>query len=720
MAGRFLLAAAGVILAAAVGACTQHMGPAARSESTAMSTTDLSPASRAKWFPAADMMRIGVYYYPEAWPQDQWERDIQNIKNLHMEFVHLGEFAWTFMEPEEGKFDFSWLDRVVKLCADNGLKVVLCTPSAAPPVWLSKNHPEVLMVDANGRRMEHGTRQQGNWSAPVYRAYVQRINERLAAHYADNPAVWGWQLDNELSHYGKEPSFDPDSQASFRAWLRNKYKTIDALNRDWGNAFWSQRYQTFEQVRLPNEKELVAQLNPHAILDSQRWFADEAAGYLRMQAETLRKHVGGRQWVTTNFMHDFGAVNPNLSAKDLELTVFTIYPAHGNLNEGPLGFRMGSAATLSFAHDFFRNINGIGGVMELQPGQVNWGDVNPQPYPGAVHLWIMRSFAAGGSLVCTYRYREARAGAEMYHYGLVGTDGVTPSTGGEQYRQAAQEVAQLRSMRNDAAVMPADYAARRTAFLYSFDNRWDIDNHKQNVAWNTYGHLLKVYGAAKRAGAPVDVITEDKGWEKYPFVVAPAYQLVDEKLVARWRAYVENGGNLVLTCRTGQKDRRGWLWEGPWAEPILDLIGAKISFYDTLPAPNVGHVKTDNGTYEWVSWGEILAPNEGTTVLATHTDHFYSGKPAAVTRKLGKGTVTYIGVDSQGGGLEAELMHGVYEQAGVKAAQFAEGFMVDWRDGFWIATNFSDKAQAAPVGNGKLIFGTAEVPPAGVTVWQPE
>ncbi len=705
-------------LAAAVAGCTMATGGPSVLQKLPTSQADLSAAARDRWFPAADMMRIGVYYYPESWPETQWARDIDNIKSLHMEFVHLGEFAWTFLEPEEGKFDFSWLDRVVKLCADRGLKVVLCTPSAAPPVWLSKNHPEVLMVDATGRTMEHGTRQQGNWSSPLYRAYVQRIDEKLAEHYGNNPAVWGWQIDNELSHYGKEPSFDPDSQASFRRWLEAKYGTIDALNRDWGDAFWSQRYQNFSQIRLPNAKELVAQVNQHAILDSQRWFADEAADYLRMQADALRTGVGHRQWVTTNFMHDFAAVDPTRSAKDLDLATLTIYPAHGNLNEGPLGFRMGSAATMSFAHDFFRNINGIGGVMELQPGQVNWGDVNPQPYPGAVHMWLMRGFAAGDSLACTYRFRETLTGPEQYHYGLVGTDGVTPSTGGQQYRQAAEEIEKLRTLRQPNAAIPAEYAARRTAFLYNFENRWDIDNHKQNVAWDTYAHMLKLYSGLKRAGAPVDVLAEDKNWEKYPFVVAPAYQLVDEKLVNRWKAYVEGGGNLVLTCRTGEKDRRGWLWEGPWAMPILDLIGAEIAFYDTLPAPNVGHVKTDKGTYGWASWGEILTPGEGTTTLATHADQYYAGRPAAVTRKLGRGTVTYIGVDSQDGGLEADLLQDVFARAGVKTQQFAEGFMVDWRDGFWIATNFSDKAQAAPTAGAPLIFGDAEVPPAGVTVWQ--
>ena len=350
------------------------------------------------FFPQADLMRVGVYYYPEAWPSNQWARDIANIKKMNLEFVHMGEFAWAFMEPEEGRFDFDWLERNVQLCADRGLKVILCTPTPTPPVWLVEKHPEVLMVDAQGRRMQHGTRQQACWSVETYRQYVAKIVNELGRRFGNNPAVWGWQLDNELSHYGKEPCYCDACQAKFRAWLKKKYGAIEALNRDWGNAFWSQMYQNFDQIRIPNQAELVAQINPHALLDSQRWFAEEAADYLRFQTGILRQYCGNRQWITTNFMHNFAAVDPVLSGKDFEIITWTHYPAHGNPNEGPLGFRMGSAAEMSFSHDFLRSINGAEGLMELQPGQVNWGEVNPQPYPGAVHLWIMRAFAAGAKL----------------------------------------------------------------------------------------------------------------------------------------------------------------------------------------------------------------------------------------------------------------------------------------------------------------------------------
>jgi len=620
--------------------------------------------------------------------------------------------------PKKEQFDFAWLERNVELASAQGLKVVLCTPSPTPPVWLTEKHPEVLMVDANGRRLQHGSREHACWSVQTYRDYVAKITDELGRRFGKNPAVWGWQIDNELSHYGKEPCFCEACQTKFRAFLEKKYGTIAALNRDWGTSFWSERYQRFDQIRLPNAKELVATPNPHALLDAQRWFAAEAADYLRFQATILRKYCGRQQWITTNYMTNFTAVNPALSGADLDILTSTLYPVYGKLNEGPLGFRMGNATAMSFFHDFLRSVNGFAGVMELQPGQVNWGEFNTQPYPGAIHLWIMRAFASGSKLICTYRYREPLSGSELYHSGLVGPDGVTPTTGGEQYTQSTQEVALLRQHARPGAQMPAAYAARRTALLYNMENRWDIDNHKQTSRWDTLGHLFKYYRALKKAGCPVDVITEDKDFSAYPFLVAPAAQLVDEKLVQRWRTYAENGGHLILTCRTGQKDRRGFLWEAPWATPILDLIGAKIKFYDVLPAPYTGLVQAGGKNYVWSSWGEILEPRKGTTGLAQYADQFYAGKTAAITRSLGRGTVTYIGVDSQDGDLEAQLVRGVFQRAGVRPQQFAEGFIVDWRDGLWVATNFNEKAQGVPIpASTPLLFGSREVAPAGVTAW---
>ena len=229
---------------------------------------------------------------------------------------------------------------------------------------------------------------------------------------------------------------------------------------------------------------------------------------------------------------------------------------------------------------------------------------------------------------------------------------------------------------------------------------------------------MRYYRALKTMMAPVDVITPDRDFSKYPFVVAPAYQLIDDDLIHRLTAYAQNGGHLILTCRTAEKDPNGHLWETLWAEPIYTLIGAKIPFYDLLPPGVVGHVNAAGKNFVWGSWGEILEPQQGTEVLAKYADQFYAGRPAAVTHKLGRGTVTYIGVDTLDGELERVLLHRVYESAGAAPANLDPNFLVDWRDGFWVATNLASQPEAIPAGaSAHLLVGGREVPPGGVAVW---
>ncbi len=674
-------------------------------------------AQNPDWFPKKDMLTIGVYYYPEAWPETQWARDMENIHKLGMEYVHMGEFAWYFMEPSEGQYRFDWLEKAVSLANANGLKVILCTPSATPPIWLSRSHPEILMVDAQGRTMEHGSREQADWSSPVYREYVTKIDTELAKKFGNDRRVWGWQIDNELSHYGRRFSYSRAATAHFRDWLREKYGSIDRLNADWGGAFWSEMYQSFEQIDIPNTGTLVADPSPHAVLDFERWFAHEAANYINLQATVLRKY-SKNQWITTNFMSMHEDVDPSLSAKTLDVFSWTHYPVHGQPNEGPLGFRLGSAEEMSFMHDFMRSFNGLSGPMELQPGQVNWGEVNPWPLPGAIHMWILRAFGAGARLVCTYRYRQPLFGSELYHKGLAETDGVTPSLGGREYAQAAHEMVELRKHYDPQAQEPVSYAHRRTAFLIHYDNRWDISNHPQSSRWNTVGHWMRYYRALKSMLAPVDVLTPERDFSRYPFVVAPAYQLIDEELVTRFTNYASAGGHLILTCRSGQKDMRGHLREAPWSALVVPLIGTKIPFYDVLPVGVNGFVNANGKNYAWGSWGDVLEPAEGTEVLARYNDQYYAGRPAAVTRKLGKGTVTYVGVDTIDGELERALLHTVYQSAGAEPASLDPNFIIDWRDGFWVATNFASRPEHIPTGAAsQFLVGERDLPPGGAAVW---
>ena len=411
-------------------------------------------------------------------------------------------------------------------------------------------------------------------------------------------------------------------------------------------------------------------------------------------------------------------VDPDMSAKTLDVFSWTHYPVHGDLNEGSLGFRLGSGDVMSFMHDFMRPFTGISGPMELQPGQVNWGESNPWPLPGAIHMWLLRAFAANARLVCTYRYRQPLFGSELYHKGLVETDGVTPSPGGREYSQAMADIVELRKHYNPDAKEPADYASRHTAFLISYDNRWDISNHKQTFRWSTEDHWMRYYRALKSVMAPVDVITPDREFKSYPFVVAPAYQLVSDEIIQRFKDYAENGGHLILTCRTGQKNMQGHLRETLWDAIIYPLIGAKIPYYDVLPGHLEGHVSANGKSYAWGSWGDIVEPDADTQVLATYADQFYAGKAAAVTHKLGKGTVTYIGVDTLDGELERALIHKIYADAGTNPPDLAPNFIIDWRDGFWVATNFASQNEEIPApADAHIYVGERNVVPGGATVW---
>ena len=239
-----------------------------------------------RFFPKADLMKIGVYYYPEHWPERQWARDFGKMAELGFEFTHFGEFAWAFFEPSDGKFDFAWLDRAIGLAAKSGLKVILCTPTPCPPAWLGEKFPEIYLVRGDGRRMEHGTRANASLANDVFIRYTKRVVAELGRRYGQDPRVWGWQLDNEP--YGPA-DYSPSALLKFQAWLERKYGTVETLNAAWGGAFWSTRVDSFAQVLIPNGGLFGEDaLSPHAVLDFRRFTADTQAEFLHLQYDILR------------------------------------------------------------------------------------------------------------------------------------------------------------------------------------------------------------------------------------------------------------------------------------------------------------------------------------------------------------------------------------------------------------------------------------------------
>jgi beta-galactosidase len=656
----------------------------------------------------------GVYYYPEHWEESQWERDLKKIKDLGFEFVHYAEFAWAQIEPSEGVYDFAWLDRAVEIAAKNGLKVIMCTSTATPPVWLTRKYPEILIERENGTKTDHGARQHPSPSSNFFRAYSLKTIEKLAEHYGKDSRIMGWQLDNEPRpnrDYGK------DAQERFRNWLIKKYQTIDVLNKAWGTAFWSQTYSSFEEINIPYFAQMF--MNSHQILDYNRFSTEEMSSFLDGQAKAIRKYAGKNQWITTNYIPDYDDGHLRQSP-ELDFHAYTRYMVYGENNGvGRKGYRLGPVERIAKANDFFRPIDGVYGVMELQPGQVNWGKINPQPLPGAVRLWLWHVFAGGADFVCTYRYRQPVYGTELYHYGIVGADGVTPTPGGLEYAQFIKDIKDLRKKYRKDAKNPEDYEKRRTAILYNHENAWEIGRNPQTTEWNTERHIDKYYNALKNFGAPVDFISERGDFSNYPVVIAPAYEMIDSDLVLRWKNYVEQGGNLVLTCRSGHKNRNGQLFEAPFGSLLEPLTGAKIDFYDLLLPQTPDFIQFEGKKYTWTSWGEILIPNKDTETWASYSGDFYEGRPAITFRKSGKGSITYIGVDSQDGQLEKAVLEKLYSKLNINILDLPAGLHIEYRDGFGIAVNYADKTYSLPlISNTEYLIGGKDIPQAGVSIWQ--
>lgn len=666
-----------------------------------------------QWFNDRDLALTGVYYYPEHWDESQWERDFKKMHELGFEFTHFAEFAWAQLEPEEGTYDFAWLDRAVALAAKYQLKVVMCTSTATPPVWLSRKYPEILLRQEDGTVLDHGARQHASFASPLYRELSYKMIEKLARHYGNDSRIIGWQLDNEPA---VQFDYNPKAELAFRDFLREKYHhTIKELNDAWGTAFWSEAYRSFDEITLPKTAQMF--MNHHQILDYRRFAAGQTNDFLNEQTLLIKKFARN-QWVTTNYIpnYDEGHIG---GSKQLDFQSYTRYMVYGdNEGIGRRGYRIGNPLRIALANDFFRPIQGTYGVMELQPGQVNWGSINPQPLPGAVRLWMWSVFAGGADFLCTYRYRQPLYGTEQYHYGIVGTDGVTVTPGGREYQQFMSEIRNLRTHYAPRDQKSEAYLKRRTAILFNHENSWSIERQKQNRTWDTWAHIEKYYRTLKSFGAPVDFITEEKDFSQYPVLLVPAYQLADQLLVDRWIDYVKKGGHLIVTCRTAQKDRYGRLPEAPFGSLLDKLTGNEMEFYDLLLPETPGIVRMDDKPYSWNTWGEVLKPGKESRILATYQDEFYEGKPAATVRRLGKGTVTYVGVDTNDGTFEKEILKKLYGEFSIPVMDLPYGVTLEYRNGLGIVLNYSDRPYTFPLPAGaKGVVGEPTIPTAGVFVF---
>jgi len=562
---------------------------------------------------------LGAAWYPEQWPESQWEPDLELMEAAHIHLVRVGEFAWSTMEPEEGEYKFDWLERAIGLAAKHHICVVLGTPTAAPPAWLTTKYPETLRVDENGRRDEHGNRQQFSFTDPKYRQLAHQIAEQMAVHFGHNPNVVGWQLDNEYS----EESFDPSAKEQFHAWLAHKYGTIANLNKHWATAYWSQTYNDFNQIPVRSDHE-----NPALLLDWRHFVSDVWKSYSENQISAIRPHADKRQFITTNTMGWFDRFDEYTLHSVLDLASWDDYIRTDEYDPDENGA----------IHDLTRGYKQKNfWVMETEPAFVNWRPTNTPLQKGQVRDIAWQAIGHGADAVEYWQWRSAPNGQEEYHGVLAGIDG-KPVPVYDEVKQIGAEFEKAGAALSDTSPKSS------VALINSYDSRWAINFQRHSAAFDPVTEMVAFYRPLRDQTQAVDVISPDASLDRYKLVVAPALNVLPQSVADHLLAYVKQGGHLVLGPRSGMKDGYNALNPQRQPGPLADALGANVSQFYALDA-NVP-IAGDAGSGTANIWAETLnVESPETKVLLRYgaSNGWLDGQPAAVTRAVGKGSITYVG-----------------------------------------------------------------------------
>jgi beta-galactosidase len=567
-------------------------------------------------------LSLGVAWYPEQWPESRWDEELRLMEAAHVTVVRLAEFAWSTMEPAEGRFELDWLERAVRLAETHHLDVVLGTPTAAPPAWLTSRYPETLRAEPDGRRVTHGGRAHGSVTSPVYRRYRMRITEQMASRFGHDPNVIGWQIDNEYCY--ALMSYDDDARRQFQDWLKAKYQSLDRLNRHWSTAYWSQTYDAWAEIPIP-----VGAHNPGLMLEWKRFVTQAWNDYQKNEIELIRRHADARQFTTGNFLGSgFDGFDHYVMSEPLTFASWSDYVPTGHLD--PLLNGM--------AHDMIRGFKRQNfWVMETQPGNVNWSTLNNALDKGEVRAMAWHAIGRGADAVAYWQWRSAPNGQEQYHGTLVGPDGA-PRPILEEVRQLGRELSLTQSVFRDTSVVS------RVAILNDYESRWAIQWQRHNDAYDQLALLNRYYRALRRPAQSIDVVSPHAPLAGYALVVAPSLNVIPEALAAHLLDYVRGGGHLVLGPRAGMKDEYNALL--PQRQPgfLVQPLGGRV---EELYALEKGCTAAGAwGTGAVSLWAELLSTSRADVEILLrygHANGWLDGQPAALTRKEGNGRITYVG-----------------------------------------------------------------------------
>ncbi|WP_043628036.1 beta-galactosidase [Nonomuraea candida] len=622
---------------------------------------------------------FGGDYNPEQWPEEVWAKDAELMRAAGVNLVTVGVFSWSRLEPEPGRHDFGWLDRVLDLMAAHDIAVDLAIPTASPPPWLGHRWPETLPVDERGQRLWYGSRNQYCPSSRVYRERSQSITTALAERYAGHPALAMWHVGNE---YGEVCHCDA-SAAAFRDWLRARYGDLDTLNEAWGTTFWSQGYGDWAEIVPPRHAPYI--INPTQRLDWWRFCSDELLAHFREQRDILRAHTPDLP-ITTNFMGLFKRVDYFSFAAEEDIVSNDCYPEPGNPR---------TPALTALTHDLMR---GLGGgrpwlLMEQSTSAVNFRGHNLPKPPGQFRLESLQAVARGADGLCYFQWRASRFGAERFHAAMV-------PHAGEDTRLHAEVRAHGQELRRLASLAGQPVPAR-VAMVFDWASWWALeDRGRPSDRLNATEQLLDYYTPFFERGVSVDVVPPSADLSAYALVVVPNLFLVSDRDAAALTAYARGGGVLVVGPFSGVVDPNAHVRTGRFPAPLREVLGASGEEWlpvadgqvvrcrwraaanpdtagldsagpdsagpDSAGPDSAGPDSAGSGGAEFGAraWTELLR-SDGAEVVAEFAEGDLAGSPAVLRNRAGDGVAWYVGTMPDAAALGA-LAERALADAGVR------------------------------------------------------
>ena len=584
----------------------------------------------------ADFMLHGGDYNPDQWLDrpDILAEDIKLMKLSHSNAFSVGIFAWSTLEPEEGVYNFEWLDKIFEDIHSIGGRVILATPSGARPAWLSQKYPEVLRVNSSRVKQLHGGRHNHCFTSEIYREKTQQLNRLLAERYGKHPALLMWHISNE---YGGECHCDA-CQTAFRGWLKDKYNhDLQALNDAWWGPFWSHTFNDWSQIESPSPigESMVHGLN----LDWKRFVTDQTISFFENEIIPIREITPDIP-VTTNFMADthdlipFQGLDYSKFAEKLDVISWDAYPAWHNDWESTADL----ALKVGFINDLYRSLKQQPFLLlESTPSGVNWHQVNKAKRPGMHLLSSMQMVAHGSDSVMYFQWRKSRGSSEKFHGAVVDHDN---SAENRVFKEVTKVGATLEKLSEVVGTnRPSD-----VAILYDWESNWAL-NDAQGFGMETKRYpqtLQQHYRAFWEQDISVDVITKEQDFSDYKLLIVPMLYLVSEETISRLKSFVANGGTLVTTYLSGLVNEHDLTYLGGWHKDLQEIFGMKPLETDTYYPKDLNSVSYRNQSYELKDYATVIELNSATAEGVYEKD-FYTGTPAVTSHQYEKGQTYYIG-----------------------------------------------------------------------------